>query len=105
MNVLAGLVDKQILNVAVRSHGYDSQTRFVVHRCADGADRTNDDSWLDGLRAHAAALNLVEAHLDRLAVILLFALVDGDVVHPHPVFLWDWRSIREPHGVAVVANL
>ena len=56
-------------------------------------------------RAHAAALDLVEADLDGLAVVLLLALVDRDVVHPHPVLLRHRRGVGQAHGIAVVENL
>ena len=54
---------------------------------------------------HPAALHLVEAHLDGLAVVLFLALVDRDVVHPHPVLLRDRRGVGQAHGIAVVPNL
>ena len=75
-----------------------------MHHRAEGADRTHDDARLDRFRPHTAALDLVEAHFDGLAVALLLALIDRDVVHPHPVLLRDRRSVGQPHGIAVVQN-
>jgi hypothetical protein len=83
MNVLARPADEQVFDEPVRSHGDDGQTGFIVHHRADGAHRTHDDSHLGRFRPHAAALDLVEAHLDGVAVVLLLALIDRDVVHPH----------------------
>src|SRR5439155_1166958 len=70
----------------------------------DGADRTHDRSRLDGFRADTAALDFVEAHFDGLAVVLFLALIDRDVIHPHPVLLRDRRSVGQSHWVAVVQN-
>src|SRR5262249_53492273 len=50
---------------------------------------------------HTAALDLVEAHFDSLAVVLLLALVDRDVIHPHRVLLRDRRGVGQAHGIAV----
>ena len=105
MDVLAGPADEQILDEPVRSHGDDGQAGFVVHDRADGADRTHDHARVDRFGAHAAALDLVEADLDGLAVVLLLAFVDRDVVHPHPVLLRDRRGVGQAHGIAVVQNL
>src|SRR5262249_56624827 len=86
-------------------HGDDRQTGFIVHHRADGADWTHDGPPLNRFRPHPAALNLVEAYLDGLAVVLLPALIDGDVVHPHPILLRDGRSVGQSHRIAVVQNL
>jgi len=40
-----------------------------VHDRADGADRTHNDARFDRFRSHAAALHLVEAYFDGLAVV------------------------------------
>src|SRR4029434_376623 len=84
-NVLARPADEQILDEAIRSHGDHGQTRFIVHHCADVEHAPHDDYRLARSRAHAAALDFVETHLDGLAVVLLLVLIDRDVVHPHPV--------------------
>ena len=104
-HVLAGLVDEQLLDVAVRPHGHDRQPGFVVLDRTDGTNRASDGSLLDHLGPHAAALKLVEAHLDGLAVVLLLALVDWNVIHPHPVLLRDRRGVGQAHRIAVIDYL
>ena len=76
-----------------------------MHHCTDGAHGTYDDTRLDRFRPHAGALDLLWAYLDGFAVILLLALVDGDVIHPHRVLLRYWRDVRQAHGIAVVQKL
>ena len=105
VNMLACLAHKEFFDVTVRPHGDDGQPGLVVLDGADGAHRAHDHPRLDLLGAHAAALDLVEAHLDGLAVVLLLALVDRDVVHPHPVLLRHRRGVGQAHGIAVVQNL
>src|SRR5262249_16811312 len=83
----------------------DGQAGVVVLHTADRAHRTNNDALLDRFSPHAAALDLVQTHLDGLAVILLLALVDRDVVHPHPVLLRSRTLIRQSHWIAVIQNL
>src|SRR4051812_36198618 len=43
--------------------------------------------------------------LTVFAVVLLLALVDRDVIHPHPVLLRHRRRVGQAHGIAVVQNL
>jgi hypothetical protein len=93
MNVLARPADEQIFNETVRSHGDDGQPGFIVHHRTHGAHGTHDCARLNRFRPHAAALDFVEAHLDGLAVVLLVALIDRDVIHPHPVLLRDRRGV------------
>jgi len=40
-----------------------------------------------------------------IPIVVLLALVDGDVVHPHRVFLGHRRGVGETHRVAVIDNL
>src|SRR5262249_38324501 len=56
------------------------------------------------LRSHPGALHAIKAHPDRAAILLL-TLIDRNVIHPHPVLLWDRRGVREAHRVAVVEDL
>jgi hypothetical protein len=58
----------------------------------------------DRFGADAAALDLIEADLDGLAVVLLLAFIDRDVVHPHPVLFRNRRGIGQAHRVAVVQD-
>src|SRR5262249_49310334 len=94
VNVLAGFAHEQLFDVALRPQGNDRHEAFVVHDGADGADRDLDHTLLHHFGAHAAALNFVETYLDGLAVVLILTLVNGNVVHPHRVFLWHRRGIR-----------
>src|SRR5262249_34510505 len=104
VNVLTGLVHEQFFDVALRSHGDDRQSAFIVHDLADGPHRPHNHALLDSLGANAAALNFVEAYLDDVASVLILAFIDWDVIHSHPVLLWDRRSIGKAHRVAVVAD-
>src|SRR5262249_57937654 len=73
---LARRVDEQIFDVTFGTHGHHSETPLVVFHRADRAHRTHDCARLDRFGPHTAALDLVEAHFDGLAIVLLLALVD-----------------------------
>ena len=51
-DVLPGLVDEQLLDVAVRAHGHDRKQRLVVLDGADPAHGTGDGQGLDLLGPH-----------------------------------------------------
>src|SRR6266849_6778095 len=58
---------------------------------------------LRDLRLNARLLQLPRANLDR-RVVVLFALKDGDIFHPHWILFWGRRCIREAHRIAVKAD-
>ena len=104
LDVLTGLVDEELLDIAVGAHGDDRQQSLVVLDPADGADGADDRPGLDLLGLHPGALDLVEAYFDRARALMLVG-IDGDVVHPHGVLLRHRRGVGRAHRVAVIKDL
>src|SRR6476660_4517722 len=103
--MLTGAADEQVLDKAFRPHGHDGCEALVVLERADSTHRPYDGSHLDVFGTNATALDFVEADANGFSVVLLLTLVDGDVIHPHPILLRRRRGVREAHGIAVVENL
>ena len=102
-DVLSGLIDEQLLDVAIRAHGHDRKERLVVLDGTDPAYGTGDGQGRDLFGPHPGALDLVEANLDRVRVVVLFR-IDRDVVHAHDVLLRHRRGVGESHGIAVIED-
>src|SRR4051812_40401291 len=101
--MLAGLVDEQFLDEAVRPERDDGQKRLVVLDSSSRPDGTLDLPSSHFLGSHTAPLDLVETDFDG-AWIFLLVRIDGDVVHPHWVFLRCRRCVRRTHRIAVIEN-
>ena len=93
-----------LLHPAFGPHRDDRDAALVELNGARRADGGADDPRLRGLRFHAGALNFSRRQLHR-SVVAVFALVDGDVIHPHRILLRDRRGIGEPHRIAVEFDL
>ena len=101
--MLAGLVDEQFLDEAVRPERDDGQKRLVVLDPPNRPDGTMDLPSFHYLGSHTAPLDLVETDFDGARIILLVR-IDWDVVHPHGILLGDRRGVGRPHRIAVVEN-
>jgi hypothetical protein len=102
-DVLSRLVDEQLLDVTIGAYRNDRKQRLVVLHGADPAYGAGDGQARDLLRPHSRALDLVEADLDGVRIVLLVR-IDRDVVHAHGVLLRHRRGIRKSHGIAVIEN-
>src|SRR5262249_55370694 len=69
-----------------------------------GLDRTRENARYRRLAPHSRPLHAIETDPDR-AYVLLLTFVDGDIIHPHPVFFRHRRRVGETHRVAVVEDL
>ena len=102
-DVLSGFIDEQLLDVAFRAHGHDRKERLVVLDGTDSAYGSGDGQGRDLFGPHPGALDLVEADLDRVRIVVLVR-IDRDVVHAHGVLLRHRRGVGESHGIAVIEN-
>ena len=101
---LAGAVDQQALDPAFKAGRHREQTALVGSDQADGAHRTAENTPPRRFGSHPHLLHFLRTDADLIAA-GLFTLVDGDIVHPHRIFLGGRRSVWQPHRVAVIENL
>src|SRR5229473_3910433 len=88
---------------AFETQRYD---RFAALVFLNGARCTNNrvqSAALCDLGLNTCLLQLAGADLDRRVVVLL-ALIDGQIVHSHRIFLRGRRGVGKAHGIAVKAD-
>ena len=103
--MLAGCIDEQVLDIAIRPHRHDGGAALVDCDRSHRPHRAFKDTGLHRLSANAAALNPIQTDLDGLAVDRFVAFIDRDVIHPHGVLLGHRRGVRQTHRIAIEENL
>ncbi len=105
---LAGHIDMQALDIALELGRNRIHAAFIRLDPTGCADHFVEGAQLRGFGPHAQFLYLLGTDLDliggrRLVVRLTF--IDGDVVHPHRIFLGRRRGVGQPHRIAVEEQL
>ena len=105
---LAGDIDVQALDVALELGRNRINAALVRLDPPSGTHHLVEDAQLSGFRPHTQFLHFFSADLDQIGrcwLVILFAFIDGDVVHPHRVFLGRRRGVWQPHRVTVEEQL
>src|SRR5216684_1837702 len=87
---------------ALRAERYSVAALVLFDRARCTNHRVQGATFCD-LRLDARLLQLPRANLDR-RVVVLFALKDGNIFHPHWILFRGRRRIREAHRIAVKAD-
>ena len=64
-------------------------------------DRLRKDMHFNGRGLYTCPLNFLNTHHDDGGVAGFLIFINRDVVHVHAIFFGNWRSVRQPHGIAV----
>src|SRR5260370_530460 len=76
-------IDMQFLDVPFRSKSHDRQLSLIRPDSAWRADWPNHASQLHLFGTHSAPPDSIQAHFDTIAVVLIIASINRDVIHPH----------------------
>src|SRR5260370_16096218 len=104
VNVFAGGDVFHLFDEALEPKRHDRGAAFVElngPRCSNGGA---DYPLACGLTTHSGPLDLSGRKFYR-SVTGIFTLVDRDVVHPHRILFRGWRSVRQPHRIAIELDL
>ncbi|MGD9923742.1 MAG: hypothetical protein AB7V13_20215, partial [Pseudorhodoplanes sp.] len=103
--MLAHLSDVKLFDVGIGAQRDFAQRAFVDLGDARRAHRPRQLAQFGRLRLHTGALYLIETDLDGRPILFLFALVDRNVVHPHPILFGLLRRVGKSHGIAIEFDL